>query len=615
MTSSPREIRDEGNASSLKGLRSRYIFVLAAIGVLSLGSYLLLGESLLQQDTSAAEINLAGRQRMLTQRIGLLQSRLGEATSEQGKAENLKQLEEAINLMATSHKGLTIGDRTIGVTAASSKMLKELYFGPVSFVDKEVGDYLAKARRYVQAVKNKPLQGEQELDLSAGSSVVLLSHLDRIVSQYQLENEEKVAQVQILRHLTVIVTLGLLVFSGLFVFRPMVRRIHRNVAELASAEERFRSIAFSSSMAMIIGEGEGGRIAGWNPAAENMFGYSSEEIMGREIISLIPERFHLAHNLGYDRAIKAGVLKGGYLGQQLMAMRKDGSEFPIELSLGFWEEDGEPFFGSIINDISERLKTERTTDRLGRIVENATNEFFLFDANTLELVFVNSGGLKNLGYTPEKILQLTPLDLVVDLNPADFQKTVELLRSGQKDVALLSEEMMRADGSSYSADVVLQFMQNESPPLFLAVVNDVSDRVALELSLRRSQKLEAVGQLAGGIAHDFNNLLGIILGNLEMLSRKLEMDDRNTRRIEAALKATRRAAELTKQILGFSRLSPTSFDALDLNVVIRGMQNLIEQSAGPGVKVQFDITVPDSFHNTNSINGFRGMFGLNKAII
>ena len=316
---------------------------------------------------------------------------------------------------------------------------------------------------------------------------------------------------------------------------------------------------------------------------------------------LIPERFRAAHDEGYARARDTGRFANGLIVHQLMALRKDGHEFPIELSLGSWEKSGKTYFSGFIADISERLKSRIMTDRLGRIVENATNEFYLFEAETMKIVFANSGALKNLGYKFEDFLELTPLDLVQGFAYEAFEKAVQPLRSGTSDVVYFTETMIRANSSTYDAEVVVQLMQNENPPLFLAVVSDVSDRVTLEQSLRRSQKLEAVGQLAGGIAHDFNNLLGIILGNLEMLSRKAELDDRNIRRVDTSLKATKRAADLTKQILGFSRLNPAHPENVNVNNVLSGMHTLIQQSAGRNVAVE--LKLQDDLWATNLDQG------------
>ena len=104
---------------------------------------------------------------------------------------------------------------------------------------------------------------------------------------------------------------------------------------------------------------------------------------------LIPERFRAAHDEGYARARDTGRFANGLIVHQLMALRKDGHEFPIELSLGSWEKSGKTYFSGFIADISERLKSRIMTDRLGRIVENATNEFYLFEAETMKIVFAN----------------------------------------------------------------------------------------------------------------------------------------------------------------------------------------------------------------------------------
>ena len=86
---------------------------------------------------------------------------------------------------------------------------------------------------------------------------------------------------------------------------------------------------------------------------------------------------------------------------------------------------------------------------------------------------------------------------------------------------------------------------------------DVTERRRTEEALRRSQKMEAIGQLTGGIAHDFNNLLGIIIGNLELLGDEMAGDTETRRRLDGALRAGLRGADLTKRLLAFSRRGQT----------------------------------------------------------
>src|SRR5205085_9148031 len=98
--------------------------------------------------------------------------------------------------------------------------------------------------------------------------------------------------------------------------------------------------------------------------------------------------------------------------------------------------------------------------------------------------------------------------------------------------------------------------QNGGPKYLIGVLEDVTDRKAMEDQLRQSQKMEAVGNLSGGIAHDFNNLLTIIIGNLDLLQMDVAGNPRAEQKVETILQASERGAALTRQMLAFSRRQP-----------------------------------------------------------
>jgi nitrogen-specific signal transduction histidine kinase/CheY-like chemotaxis protein len=117
-------------------------------------------------------------------------------------------------------------------------------------------------------------------------------------------------------------------------------------------------------------------------------------------------------------------------------------------------------------------------------------------------------------------------------------------------------------------------------------VFDITERKQVELALRRSQKMDAVGQMAGGIAHDFNNILGIILGNLHLLEKQVDSNEKIQKRIDSIKHSALRAADLTKSLLGFSSREPTNEKATNINLVISGMGDLIKQTLTPQVEVE-----------------------------
>ena len=117
-------------------------------------------------------------------------------------------------------------------------------------------------------------------------------------------------------------------------------------------------------------------------------------------------------------------------------------------------------------------------------------------------------------------------------------------------------------------------------------LDDITEKNINEMALRRSQKLEAIGQLTGGIAHDFNNILGIIMGNLQLLEMELAGNDVAVARIHKALKGTKRGSDITRQLLRFSRNQTKSTTQVNINEVIKNMDELITKSLTVSIEVQ-----------------------------
>jgi two-component system cell cycle sensor histidine kinase/response regulator CckA len=199
-------------------------------------------------------------------------------------------------------------------------------------------------------------------------------------------------------------------------------------------------------------------------------------------------------------------------------------------------------------------------------------EFFGVDESRVE-----SGHVAALQLTmaercaePKKFLHAWTQALVDDSLTVEFEYDIE---SPQARHLALYSAPVRADGGSVSGR--------------LWTWRDLTEQRTLEQSLRQSQKMEAVGQLAGGVAHDFNNLLTGIVGNLALVEMELDgpEHERARRHIDMAVKAGGRAAELIKQLLGFSRRSHLKLRAAQANDVIEDVRDLLTASIDPKVKI------------------------------
>ncbi|WP_172840237.1 diguanylate cyclase domain-containing protein [Solemya pervernicosa gill symbiont] len=127
---------------------------------------------------------------------------------------------------------------------------------------------------------------------------------------------------------------------------------------LRHREQRFRSITNTSSIAMIITVDHLGNVVTWNPAAERTFGYSESEVIGKPLTQVMPERYRSQHKQGLANAVSGQLTRVMDRTVEVHGLKKGGEEFPIELSLGTWKQDGKQYFSAVIHDISERRIAE-----------------------------------------------------------------------------------------------------------------------------------------------------------------------------------------------------------------------------------------------------------------
>ncbi|NOQ79821.1 MAG: PAS domain S-box protein [Gammaproteobacteria bacterium] len=206
------------------------------------------------------------------------------------------------------------------------------------------------------------------------------------------------------------------------------------------------------------------------------------------------------------------------------------------------------------------------------------------------ITYANDRFCKLSGYSEDELIgQNHRLLNSGEKDNAEWQEMYRVLNSGQ-----VWHDVVRnkaKDGHFYWVDTtIVPFMgKDNTPRSYIAIRTDITERIQSEQALRRSQKMDALGQLTGGIAHDFNNILNIILGNLELLKKQIPDDEKTRQRVQNIHKSTMRAAELTRQLLSFSRHQAENVTITNLNQLIEEMGNLIAHSVTPQVEIEWHL--------------------------
>ncbi len=170
----------------------------------------------------------------------------------------------------------------------------------------------------------------------------------------------------------------------------------------------------------------------------------------------------------------------------------------------------------------ERKRAEELNRRFGRIVDNSFDEIYIFDGRSYRFIRVSQGALHNLGYTEEEIFALTPWDLEPGFDAESFAAMVEPLRRGDEDMLVFETRHARKNGTLYPVEVRLQLSRSETPPVFVAIVADISDRKvaeeAMEVAMQEAELANrAKSEFLANMSHELRTPLNAIIGFSEII--------------------------------------------------------------------------------------------------
>jgi PAS domain S-box-containing protein len=170
----------------------------------------------------------------------------------------------------------------------------------------------------------------------------------------------------------------------------------------------------------------------------------------------------------------------------------------------------------------------------------------------------------------------------------------EFTRAARGEFVRYEPDLVLPDGSPHTYDFSLKPLTDGSGEItrVIAEGRDVTELKRTTAALLHSQKMEAIGQLTGGVAHDFNNLLMAVIGNLDLLRKRLPDDPRLQRLIEGAMQGAKRGASLTQRLLAFARRQELHAESVDAAALIRDIDELLKRSVGP--RIEMRLQAPDT---------------------
>jgi two-component system cell cycle sensor histidine kinase/response regulator CckA len=244
------------------------------------------------------------------------------------------------------------------------------------------------------------------------------------------------------------------------------------------------------------------------------------------------------------------------------------------------------------------------------LFERHPNPLWVYDLETAAFLAVNEAAVRQYGYSRAEFLGMT-LEAV---RPSEDVDRARAHRSTLEEGLVEAGEWRhrKKDGTIIDVDITRHTLPFAGRPAALAIARDITQRKSLEAQLLQARKMEAVGRLAGGVAHDFNNLLTAILGSAELLLEGLGRDNPEREEAEEIRKAALRAADLTRQLLAFSRQQVLAPQVLDLNEVVANMDKMLRRVIGEDIDLR---TVPSGdLHAVRADRGQLEQVVMNLAV-
>ncbi|EJM78862.1 MULTISPECIES: hybrid sensor histidine kinase/response regulator [unclassified Pseudomonas] len=345
-----------------------------------------------------------------------------------------------------------------------------------------------------------------------------------------------------------------------------------------------------------------GIITSWNAGARRFKGYEEAEILGQHFSRFYTEEDRLKGMP--QRALDTAIREGRFEGEG-WRVRKDGTHFWCHVVIDpILDSTGKLLgFAKITRDLTDRKMAEevlKQSEQQFRLLVQSVTDYaiYMLDADG-RLTNWNPGAQRIKGYLPEEVIgqHFSMFYTPEDRAAGEPKRTLDIaVREGRFEN---KGWRVRKDGTRFLAHVVVDPIWGDTGTLlgFAKITRDITEATRAQQALEQTrealfqaQKMQAIGQLSGGIAHDFNNLLTVILGNLEIVRKRIGDDSKITRLLDNATQGALRGVALTQRMLAFARRQELKTESVEIPTLVEGITGLLRSSLGPSVVLETRFT-------------------------
>ena len=376
--------------------------------------------------------------------------------------------------------------------------------------------------------------------------------------------------------------------------------IDRAIERHAAVQEQayLAAIVESASEAMFV-RALDGTILTWNAAAEKIYGYSRDEIVGKHFFTLVPTgrrqtEIKITELLAEGRPVPP---------YEAVRVRKDGTLIDVAVANAAITDQRGSVVGisHIAREITDEKVLRKERDLLAGLVNSSIGAIVSFDPDGV-ITSWNRGAERLFGYTAAEAVGHMTTFLAPDERQSESRGLLEQLLVGGE---IEDFETVRQTKDGRLVDVILSASpvtgRNGKLLGVVGMYHDITERKQLEEQLLQSQKMEALGGLAGGMAHDFNNLLAVILNYGRFIESDLPEDHPARQDAKELIGAAERGASLVRQLLSFARREVIRPEPMNLNLLVAQMEPLLKRATNEDIELETKLD--DDLWNTEADRG------------